>query len=83
MTLRLNIDLPDNLAKQAEEAGLLTSQEVTDWLREELRRRKAAAELKNVLDQIRAQPGEPMSEAEIADEVKAVRRERRVRETGH
>src|SRR4030095_11273644 len=31
----------------------------------ELRRRKAAAELANVLEGIRAQPGEPMSEQEI------------------
>ena len=32
----------------------------------ELRRRKAAAELNNVLDGLRAQPGEPMSEVRIS-----------------
>ena len=39
-------------------------------------RRKAAAELNQALDKIRAQPGKPMSEEEIQAEVNAARRER-------
>ncbi len=49
----------------------------------ELRRRKAAAGLIAVVDGIRAQPGDAMSEEKITSEVKAARRERRAREAGH
>jgi len=76
MRLKLTIDVSDALAKQAKEAGLLDSEVISDWLREELRRRKAS-ELKAVLDRVASVPGEPMSEEEIEAEIAAARAERR------
>jgi len=80
MSVTLQLDLPDALVKEAQASGLLESAPIGDLLTLELRRRKAAAELSNVLDGIRAQPGEPMTLEEIEAEVDAVRAERRARE---
>ena len=82
MSITIKLDLPDALVNEARDNGLLESASVGDLLATELRRRKAAAELKKVLDDIRAQPGEPMSMEEIQAEVDAVRAERRAREAG-
>ena len=82
MSVTIQLDLPDALLKEAEASGLLESEPLGNLLAAELRRRKAAAELNQVLDGIRAQPGASMSEKEIQAEVKAVRRERRAREAG-
>ena len=73
MSVTIELDLPDALVREAKANGLLESAPIGDLLATELRRRKAAAELKSVLDGVRAQPGESMSEEEIAAEVKAVR----------
>lgn len=83
MSVTIQLDLPDALVNEARANGLLESASMGDLLATELRRRKAATELKDVLDQIHAQPGEPISEEEIVAEVKAARRERRAREAGH
>lgn len=83
MSVTIEVDLPDALAKEAQATGLLESSCMTDLLTNELRRRKAAAELNGVLEAIRGQPGEPMSEGDLAAEIKAARRERRAREAGH
>ena len=80
MSVTLQLDLPDALVKEAQASGLLESAPIGDLLTLELRRRKAAAELSNVLEGIRAQPGEPMTLEEIQAEVDAVRAERRARE---
>jgi hypothetical protein len=82
MSVTIQLDLPDALLKEARANGLLDSASVGDMLATELRRRKAAAALNSVLDGIRAQPGKPMSEQDIASDVKAARRERRAREAG-
>ena len=82
MSVTIQLDLPDALVNEARSNGLLESASVGDLLVTELHRRKAATALKNVLEGIRKQPGEPMSEAEIAAEVKAARRERRACEAG-
>ena len=82
MSITVELDLPEALVQEAKANGLLESATMGELIETELRRRKAASELKNVLDQISAQPGKPMSEEEIAAEVKAARRERRAREAG-
>ena len=82
MSITIQLDLPDALAKEAKATGLLESKSITDLLSTELRRRKAAAELNNVLEEIRAQPGKPTSMEEIQGEVDAVRAERRARGAG-
>lgn len=80
MSVTIKLDLPDALVKEAKANGLLESAPIGDLLVTELRRRKAAAELKNLLEGIRAQPGEPMTMEEIQAEVDTVRAERRTRE---
>jgi len=51
-------------------------------LSEELRRSRSRKQFGDMLDQVRRQPGEPMSMEEIQAEVNAVREQRR-RESGH
>jgi hypothetical protein len=82
MSVTIQLDLPEALVSEARANGLLDSAPLGDLLSAELRRRRAAAELKQVLNDIRAQPGEAMSEADIAAEIKAARKERRAREAG-
>ena len=82
MSITIQVDLPEGLAKEAKANGLLESGSITELLSTELRRRKAAAELNQVLEGVRDQPGEPMSMEEIQAEVDAVRREKRAREAG-
>src|SRR5689334_3953962 len=75
MSVKIQLDLPEGLAREAKATGLLETGSMTELLTAELRRRKAAAELSSVLEGIRAQPGEPLSEADIAAEIKGARRE--------
>ena len=82
MSITVELNLPDALVNEARASGLFDSACMGDLLSIELRRRRACAELKQVLDGIHALPGEPMSEADISAEVKAARRERRAREAG-
>jgi hypothetical protein len=83
MSVTIKLDLPDAVVKEAEANGLLRSAPMGDLLMNELRRRRAAAELERVLGGIRTQPGEPMTAEEIQAEVDAVREERRAREARH
>jgi len=83
MSVTIQVDLPDALVKEAKANGLLESQPLGDLLATELRRRKAAAALNDVLDGVRVQPGEPMTMEEIQAEVDAVRAEKRAREARH
>jgi len=82
MSITIQLDLPEALLREAQASGLLESAQIGDMLADELRRRKAAAEFQKVLEEIRAQPGDPMSMDEIVAEVKTVRSERRAREAG-
>ena len=82
MSVTIQLELPEALLKEARAGGLLESAPLGDLLTIELRRRKAGVELNQVLEGIRAQPGEPMSEAEIQAAEKAARRERHAREAG-
>ena len=82
MSVTIQLDLPDALVTEARNCGLLEPASMGDLLVTELQRRKAARALETVLEGIRRQPGEAMSEEEIAGEIKAARRERRAREAG-
>ena len=72
----LTVTLPDALAKEAAQAGLLTPEAIAQILREEIRRR-SVNELFNAMDRMAAVPGEPMTEDEIQAEIDAVRTARR------
>jgi hypothetical protein len=75
----LTIDLPDNIAKQAQDAGLLTPEALAQLLKDAVRR-QAGRRLLDVAKRIQAAGIPPLSEEEIVAEVKAVRAERRARQ---
>lgn len=77
----LTIELPDELAGEARNQGLLTAGAVEAMIRETLRRR-AAKELLEVADKLAAAEFPPLTLAEIQEEVDVIRAERRRRETG-
>lgn len=76
----LLLTLPDDLARRARSAGLLTDSAIQRLL-EEAVRREAGRRLLQVADQLQAAGVPPMSDDEIVAEVKAVRAERRARQT--
>jgi hypothetical protein len=75
-TLEVKLDLPESLAKEAQQAGLLAPKEMEKLLREEIRRR-AVGELFEAMDRMAAVEGPPMTEDEIQAEIDAVRAARR------
>ena len=77
MSVTIQLDLPEGLIQQARKMGLLENQRVAEMLADEVRRRNAGGELKNVLDEIRSAPGAPLSMDEINAEIKAARAKRR------
>jgi hypothetical protein len=75
-TLELRVDLPDDLAREARDAGLLTPEAIESMLRDRLRD-QAGAELRRLWERL---PPEEISELqmqEIVQEVKKARAERR------
>jgi hypothetical protein len=75
----LKLTLPDRLAREAREAGLLKPRAIKTLLREAIGRRAAAREFLSVADRVAAAGVPPMSEGEIQAEINAVRRARRRR----
>ena len=80
MSITVELDLPEEVIQEARSFGLLESRCMTAMLAEEVRRRRAGRELKEMLDKVRSAPGKPMTMEEINAEIKAVRAERRARE---
>lgn len=74
---KIEISLPDQLAEEAKRAGLLSSARLENWLREQLRCQQAR-ELFSAMDRM-ARADEPpvMSPEEVAQEIAAMRAERR------
>jgi hypothetical protein len=77
----LTINLPDKLAKEAQDAGLLGQDAIETMLRENLRRR-AVDELFDAMDKLKAANFPPMTMDEIQEEVNIVRAQRRKRAPG-
>jgi len=77
----LTIDLPDNLAREAKDAGLLDPEAIETMLRENLRRRAVDA-LFAAADKLAAANFPPMTMDEIQEEVNIVRAQRRKRAPG-
>jgi hypothetical protein len=73
----IQIDLPDETAKAAREAGLLTPQALARLISEAVKRRQAADSLISIADRVAAAGIPPMSMEEVNAEVKAAREERR------
>lgn len=72
----LKVTLPDRLAREAREAGLLSPKAIQRLLREAMRRRAAAREFLAVADRVAAARVPPMSEEAIQAEIDSVRRVR-------
>lgn len=75
-TLELKLNLPDRLAREAQAAGLLTPEALSDLLKDAMRRRAAQALLAGAERATKA-GGKPLSMDEIQSEVNTVRRARR------
>lgn len=75
----LTIDLPDNIAKEAKDAGLLTPETLAQLLKDAVRR-QAGRRLLDVAKRLQTTGIPPMSDEEIVAEVKAVRAVRRARQ---
>ena len=71
-TLEVKLNLPDSLANEARQAGLLTPEELERLLREALRARRAER-LTAVRETLAANPLPPMTPEEIGAEIDAYR----------
>jgi hypothetical protein len=80
-TLEVKLDLPDSLAKEAQQAGLLTSDAIERMLREAVRSRRIAR-LAEARRNIAAAGIAPLTMEEIQAEIEADRAERRGKAPG-
>lgn len=71
-TLKLKLDLPDRLAREAQAAGLLTPEAIKQLLQDAMRRRSGQA-LLAAAARVAATEIPPMSLDEIQEEVNEVR----------
>ncbi len=75
----VQITLPDQLAQDAQRAGLLSSVRLERWLREQLKAERVD-ELFSAISRMTAVSEPPaMSPEEVADEIAAMRAERRAK----
>ena len=74
--MEVTLNLPDELARRAQSEGLLSAEAVQRML-EDAMRRAAGQKLLNVAGQIHAAGIKPMSDEDIAAEVRAYRADRR------
>jgi len=75
-TVEVKLTLPDQLARDAKAAGLLTEPELERLVREALRER-SLERLGAAMAKLAANPLPPMSESEIQAEIEAYRAEKR------
>jgi len=75
-TLEVKLNLPDSLANEARQAGLLTPEELERLVREALRARRVER-LVAVRETLAANPLPPMTPEEIQAEIDAYRTELR------
>ncbi len=80
---RIQIELPDAIAQNAQAAGLLTPQALERLLSNALARQCAANYLLSIVDEVAAAGVAPMSMEEITAEVKAAREELQQRADRH
>jgi hypothetical protein len=75
----VQITLPDQLAQEAQRAGLLSPQRLEQWLREQLKAQRID-ELFTAMDRMAAvDEPPPMSPEKVAEELAAMRAERRAK----
>ncbi len=82
MNRQITFELPEELVERAQAAGLLTSEQVSRWLENELQRETLRENYRDTLQQLRAvQP--PLSANEIEDELEAYRGEKKRKAAGN
>ncbi|MGH9607484.1 MAG: hypothetical protein ACRD3N_17480 [Terracidiphilus sp.] len=75
----VQITLPDQLAQEAERAGLLSSERLEEWLEAQLKLRRLD-ELFEAMDRMsEVDDSPPMTPEEIAEEIKLMRAEKRAK----
>jgi hypothetical protein len=79
--LEITLTLPESVAQEAEVNGLLKPASLESLVREALRRRRID-HLFEVADRLAALPGPPLTEAEVEEEIQAVRASRRASHAG-
>ena len=77
-TIEVKLDLPEQLVREAQEAGLLTPKALTSMLRDAVRSQAAGALLEGAARATDA-GSEAMTMDEIQQEVNAIRRARRAK----
>ena len=75
-TLELTLSLPDNLAREAKAAGLLTAEAIERLIREEIRRSRVN-QLFEAADRLAAVDAPALTESEVEAEIAATRANRR------
>ena len=73
----ITIVISDQIAREAEAKGLLTSQSVEELLRAELRRRRVD-QFFDAADRLSAANGTSLTEADVEAEITAARQQRRL-----
>ena len=72
-TLEVKLNLPDQIAQEAQRAGLLNGRAI-ERLIEEAVRREAGKKLLDAMQRVRDANVPPLTEEDIAEEVKAARK---------
>lgn len=78
-SFEVTVELPDEVAQQAEQAGLLDPRVIARLLQEELRRNRVD-QLFQAADQLAALDLPVLSETEVAQEIEAARKQRRAQD---
>jgi hypothetical protein len=79
--LEITLTLPDSVAREAEASGLLKPATLESLVREALRKRRIDRFFE-VADRLAALPLPPLTEAEVEEEIQAVRSRRRASHAG-
>jgi len=82
MSITVQLDLSESVAAAARAKGLLDPQKLTQLVEREIELDRPMREFREMVEQMRAHPDEPMTMDEIQAEVNAVRAERRARREG-
>jgi hypothetical protein len=79
MSITIKLDLPDSVAAEAKAKGLLDPRKLTQMVEREVELDKPILDFRQMVEQMRGYPDEPMTMDEIQVVVNEVRAERRAR----
>jgi hypothetical protein len=79
ISIDIKLNLPDDLAREAADRGLLTAEALQQLLDTEVARRRKLDQLAMTMDRLAALDLPPLSDKDLNAEIKAARAERRAR----